>query len=68
MKLGNRIRELRARDKMTQEKLADKVNVSRQTIISIEKGEYTPSTLLSLKIARVFGVPFEEIFYIIDEE
>jgi len=53
---------------MTQASLAKKVNVSRQTIISIEKGEYTPSTLLALKIAKVFQVPFETAFYIIDEK
>lgn len=64
MELGNRIKELRTRDNLTQEDLAKKVDVTRQTIISIEKGEYTPSTLLSLKIVKVFKVPFEEVFYI----
>ncbi len=64
MELRNRIKELRARDNLTQEELAKKVDVTRQTIISIEKSEYTPSTLLSLKITKVFKVPFEEAFYI----
>lgn len=68
MKLNNRIRELRARDRMTQEDLANKVGVTRQTIIAIEKGEYTPSTLLALKIAKVFKVIFEDAFYLREEE
>jgi len=42
--------------------LAEKVQVSRQTINSIEAGKYVPSTVLALKIARVFGTPMEEIF------
>ncbi|KKR17781.1 MAG: hypothetical protein UU65_C0005G0046 [candidate division CPR2 bacterium GW2011_GWC1_41_48] len=53
---------------MTQEELADKVGVTRQTIISIEKGEYTPSALLALKIAVFFGLLFEKVFYIIEKE
>jgi len=53
---------------MTQEELAKKVGVTRQTIISIEKGEYTPSALLALKIANFFSVPFEKVFYIIDKK
>lgn len=47
---------------MTQQDLAEKVQVSRQTINSIEAGKYVPSTVLALKIARIFGVNFEEIF------
>lgn len=47
---------------MTQQDLAEKVNVSRQTINSIEAGKYVPSTVLALKIARVFGVAMEAIF------
>ncbi|HBG81228.1 TPA: transcriptional regulator [candidate division CPR2 bacterium] len=68
MELRNNLRELRARHKMTQEELADKVGVTRQTIISIEKGEYTPSALLALKIAVFFGLLFEKVFYIIEKE
>jgi putative transcriptional regulator len=64
MKLENRIRELRARERITQEDLAKSIGVTRQTIISIEKGEYIPSTLLALKIAKFFSVPFEQAFYI----
>ncbi len=47
---------------MTQQDLADQVSVSRQTINSIEAGKYVPSTVLALKIARIFGVGLEEIF------
>lgn len=47
---------------MTQQDLAEKVKVSRQTINSIEAGKYVPSTVLALKIARIFGVNLEEIF------
>ncbi|HEY3315333.1 MAG TPA: helix-turn-helix transcriptional regulator [Bacillota bacterium] len=47
---------------LTQEDLADKVDVSRQTIISIESGRYNPSITLAYKIARVFGQSIEEVF------
>ncbi len=49
---------------MTQEELASEVNVSRQTIIALEKGNYAPSILLALKIARFFNVPVEKLFAI----
>jgi putative transcriptional regulator len=52
----------RAVKKMTQADVADKVGVSRQTINSIESNKYIPSTLLALKIARVFGKSVEDIF------
>jgi putative transcriptional regulator len=47
---------------MTQQQLADRVGVTRQTIISIEKGKYKPSVELALRLARVFNVPVEKIF------
>ncbi len=47
---------------MTQEDLAKKISVSRQTINAMEAGKYVPSTVLALKIAKVFGKPVEEIF------
>lgn len=47
---------------MTQKDLAEKVGVSRQTIISIEKGNYTPSLLLAYQIAKTFGKTIEEVF------
>ncbi|SIN72076.1 helix-turn-helix transcriptional regulator [Algoriphagus halophilus] len=60
--MKNTIKVERARNNMTQQDLADRVNVSRQTINSIEAGKYVPSTVLSLKIAKVFVVPIEELF------
>lgn len=60
--LSNRIRVLRAEKKMTQKDLAKKVGVSRQTIISIEKGNYTPSLVLGFEIANVFDVGIEDVF------
>ncbi|RUL54074.1 transcriptional regulator [Lysinibacillus antri] len=60
--MSSRIHILRAEYKLTQKDLADKVSVSRQTIISIEKGNYTPSLLLAYKIAKTFGKPIEEVF------
>lgn len=53
---------------MSQEALATSVGVTRQTIISIEKGRFVPSTLLALKLARFFGKPVEQIFYLDDRE
>ncbi|OMF96145.1 transcriptional regulator [Paenibacillus sp. FSL R7-0273] len=66
-KLGNRVRELRARDRLSQEELAKRVGASRQTIALIERGDYSPSVLLGLKIAAVFGVLVEDVFSIQDE-
>ncbi len=60
--LSNRIRVLRAEKKMTQKELAEKVGVSRQTIISTEKGNYTPSLILAFDIANVFNVRVDEVF------
>jgi putative transcriptional regulator len=60
--MKNNIRVERAIKNMTQEELANKVGVSRQTINSIESNKYIPSTLLALKIARLFEKPVENIF------
>lgn len=60
--LSNRIRILRAEKKMTQKELAEKIGVSRQTIISTEKGNYTPSLILGFDIANVFNVRIDEVF------
>jgi putative transcriptional regulator len=60
----NNVQKLRKEQGVTQEELAEKVGVSRQTIIAIEKGHYTPSVLLSLKIATVFDHTVEEVFSI----
>lgn len=58
----NVVRELRLKKGATQEDVAAAVGVSRQTIIAIEKGNYVPSVLLALKIARFFNVSVEKIF------
>ena len=60
--LSNRIRVLRAEHKITQQDLAKAVGVSRQTIISIEKGNYTPSLVLGFEIANAFHVGIDEVF------
>ncbi|MCS5489706.1 helix-turn-helix transcriptional regulator [Algoriphagus limi] len=60
--MKNTIKVERARHNLTQQDLAEKVQVSRQTINSIEAGKYVPSTVLALKIAKVFSISVEEIF------
>ena len=60
--MKNNIRVERAIVKISQQQLADEIGVSRQTINAIELRKYVPSTILSLKIARYFGKPVEEIF------
>jgi putative transcriptional regulator len=60
--MRNRLKELRARFNMTQEDLADRVGVSRQTINAIEKEKYDPSLPLAFKLARCFGLKIEDIF------
>ncbi len=55
-------------DGMTQQQLAERVGVTRQTIISIERGRYRPSVELALRLARVFGVPVEKLFELSDKE
>jgi putative transcriptional regulator len=62
MILKNRIRELRDQYGYTQQELADKVNVSRQTVISLESGKYNPSIFLAYKIAKEFHTTIEELF------
>jgi putative transcriptional regulator len=61
-RMKNRIKVERAIKCLTQEELAKKVSVSRQTINAIEANKYVPSTVLALKIARIFNKPVEEIF------
>ncbi len=61
--VNNNIRKLRfAYDEMTQQQLAEKVGVTRQTIVAIEQAKYSPSLELAFRIARVFGSPLEEVF------
>jgi putative transcriptional regulator len=60
--MHNRIREYRAKFNLTQEELASKVNVRRETIVFLEKNKYNPSLKLAYDLARVFSVPIEELF------
>ena len=60
--MKNRLEALRKQRGLNQEELADALEVSRQTVSSLEKGRYNPSILLAFKIARFFGLPIEEIF------
>ena len=62
--IENRVYALRKERGVRQEDLADALGVTRQTIIAIEKGNYTPSVLLALKIARYFQKTVEEVFFI----
>ena len=66
--MRNRIKVERAEHNLTQEELARLVNVSRQTINTMEANKYIPSTLLALKIARVFKKPVEEIFILEEQD
>ncbi len=60
--IKNNVQHFRAKAALTQEQLAEAVGVTRQTIISIEKGNYTPSVALALRLAQVFSVSVEEVF------
>ena len=67
--VGNHIRRLRFNfDEMTQQQLADKVGVTRQTIVALEKGNYSPSLELAFRIAIAFNLPLEEVFFYGDME
>ena len=66
--MKNNIRVARAEVRMTQQQLADVVDVSRQTINAIESGKFVPSTMLALKIARTFEKQVEEIFSLEEED
>lgn len=60
--MTNRIKELRARDNLTQSDLARKVGVRRETIVFLEKDKYNPSLKLAYEIAQVFELKIEEVF------
>lgn len=60
--MQNRIHELRKSQKITQQELADRLDVTRQTIISLENGRYNASLILAHKLAQFFQLPIEEIF------
>lgn len=66
--MKNRVKEARQAKNLTQEVLANQLSVSRQTIISIESNRYVPSTLLSLKIARILEKKVEELFLLEDND
>jgi putative transcriptional regulator len=68
-RVSNSIRALRfAAGEMTQAELADRVHVTRQTIIAIEQGRYSPSLEMAFLIAGVFGVPLDDVFHYPKEE
>lgn len=66
--MENRLEEFRLSRGWTQQELADRVEVSRQTIISLEGGRYNPSILLAFRLARLFGLQIEDLFLYSDEE
>ena len=66
--MKNNLRVERAIKNITQAELAELIGVSRQTINTIESNRYVPSTVLALKIAKVFDKPVEELFMLSDEE
>jgi DNA-binding XRE family transcriptional regulator len=65
--ITTRIKELRARYNLTQDELADKVGVTRQTMLYLEKGKYNPSLVLAYKVAKALNSTIEEVFSIVDE-
>lgn len=68
-KVTNEIRRLRfANAEMTQADLADRIGVTRQTIIAIEQGRYSPSLEMAFQIARVFDVPLDDVFGYLDSD
>ena len=66
--MKNNIKVQRAVNKLTQAELASKIGVSRQTINAMEKGKYIPSTLLALKLSKLFEIPVEFIFQLEENE
>ena len=65
--INTRIKELRARYNLTQDDLADKVGVTRQTMLYLEKGKYNPSLVLAYKVAKALNSTIEEVFIIGEE-
>ena len=66
--MKNRLEELRKACGIRQEDVAQALGVSRQTVISLEKGKYNPSLALAFRLSRFFGLPIEEIFDDSDEQ
>jgi len=67
MPLNNRLKEYRAKLNINQQQLGSMIGASRQTVSLIERGDYSPSVTLALKIAKVFGVQVEDIFSYTEE-
>lgn len=65
--MNNKIKEFRARHNLTQDELAQKVKVRRETIVFLEKNKYNPSLKLAYDLAKVFSVPIEALFLFEDE-
>jgi putative transcriptional regulator len=65
--IRNNVRELRAERDMTQQQLADQIDLTRQTVIAIEGDKYSPSLETAFRIANVFGVPLEDVFQYQDD-
>lgn len=65
--MENRLEEMRTSKGLTQQELADLAGVSRQTIISLERGRYNPSITLAFRLARLFGVTVEDLFIYSEE-
>lgn len=66
--MNNRLEQYRAQRGWTQQEVADRVEVSRQTIISLERGRYNPSIILAFRLARLFDVKIEDLFLYSNEE
>ena len=66
--MKNRLEDMRTKNGWTQQELADRVEVSRQTIISLENGRYNPSILLAFRLARLLNMQIEDLFLYTDEE
>jgi len=66
--MKNKLKVYRAIHELTQEQLADRLNVSRQTVIAIESTKYLPSLTLAFRIAALFGVKIEDVFYADDQK
>ena len=60
--ITNRLRVLRAENRWSQQELADRINVSRQTVVSLENGRYEPTLKIAMRLSAVFGLTIEEIF------
>jgi putative transcriptional regulator len=67
-RLGNRLKQFRARANLTQAELAARVLVSRKTVNTVENGVFVPSTILALRLAAALGASVEELFYLPESE